>query len=197
VSQETPYRIAVSLVALGSMVTAGYHRIQAARAGEPVSHREEGPALFWAIRLCGVALFVSMIAYLVAPDAWPWARVPLPGAVRWIGAGLGVATIGMLYWTLSTLGTNLTDTVVTRTKHTLVREGPYRWVRHPFYVSMVLLIAATSLLAASWLIAASGLLLFVFLAIRTPREEQKLVERFGDEYRDYMRRTARYVPGVW
>ena len=74
-SQETPYRIAVSLVALGSMVTAGYHHIQAARAGEPVSHREEGPALFWAIRMCGVALFVSMIAYLVAPDAWPWARV--------------------------------------------------------------------------------------------------------------------------
>jgi protein-S-isoprenylcysteine O-methyltransferase Ste14 len=36
----------------------------------------------------------------------------------------------------------------------------------------------------------------VFLAIRTPREEQKLVERFGDEYRDYMRRTARYIPGV-
>lgn len=187
----------MALVAVGSAAVAGYHRYQAARSREAISHREEGRALFFAIRLCGAALLVAMLLYLIDPHLAPWARVPLPAGVRWSGAVLGVATIAMLYWTLSTLGTNLTDTVVTREKHTLVTNGPYRWVRHPFYVSMVLLIAATSLLAASWLIAASGLLLFVFLAIRTPREEQKLVERFGDEYRQYMRRTARYVPGVW
>jgi protein-S-isoprenylcysteine O-methyltransferase Ste14 len=32
------------------------------------------------------------------------------------------------------------------------------------------------------------------MAMRAPREEANLVERFGDEYRNYMKRTGRYLP---
>ena len=44
-----------------------------------------------------------------------------------------VTACGLLVWTFRCLGKNLTDTVVTRQEHTLVMQGPYRWVRHPFY----------------------------------------------------------------
>lgn len=99
-----------------------------------------------------------------------------------------------MYWTLSSLGKNLTDTVVTRAEATLVTYGPYRWVRHPFYVTAGLLMASVTLLAANWLIGVSSLLVLVLLAVRTP-EEQLLIDRFGQQYRDYIAPRAVSSPG--
>ena len=39
-----------------------------------------------------------------------------------------------------------------------------------------------------------GILAFILMAIRTPKEEANLIAKFGDEYREYMRRTGRFLP---
>jgi protein-S-isoprenylcysteine O-methyltransferase Ste14 len=101
---------------------------------------------------------------------------------------------GLLMWTFRCLGKNLTDTVVTRQKHTLVIHGPYRWVRHPFYDSAALLMVAVSLIAANWFLLLTGGLAFVLLVLRTRTEEEKLLARFGEPYRAYMKRTGRFLP---
>ena len=103
---------------------------------------------------------------------------------------------GLLVWTFRCLGKNLTDTVVTRQKHTLVIHGPYRWVRHPFYDSGALLMAAVSLIAANWFLLLTGGLAFVLLVVRTRTEEEKLLARFGEVYRAYMKRTGRFLPRI-
>jgi protein-S-isoprenylcysteine O-methyltransferase Ste14 len=100
----------------------------------------------------------------------------------------------LLTWTFRTLGPNLTDTVVTRRDATLVTTGPYRWVRHPFYVAFALAVVADSLATANWFLALTGGLLLLLLVIRTRKEEEKLVARFGDDYRRYMARTGRFFP---
>jgi protein-S-isoprenylcysteine O-methyltransferase Ste14 len=87
-----------------------------------------------------------------------------------------------------------TGTVVTRAQATLVTCGPYRWVRHPFYVTAALLMASVTILTANWLIGATSLVVLALLAMRTPREEAMLIARFGQQYRDYMARTGRFVP---
>ncbi len=92
------------------------------------------------------------------------------------------------------MGKNLTDTVHVRADATLVTSGPYRWVRHPYYVSTALLIASVTLLTANWFIGLSGLVCLALLVLRTPKEEQKLIERFGDDYRRYMETTGRFLP---
>ena len=95
---------------------------------------------------------------------------------------------------VSNLGKNLTDTVVTRKDHTLVTRGPYRYVRHPFYLSCALCVLGGSVAMANWFIPLAGAIPFGFLVARTRIEEEKLVERFGVEYQDYMRRVGRFVP---
>jgi protein-S-isoprenylcysteine O-methyltransferase Ste14 len=120
--------------------------------------------------------------------------MPLPVWIRWIGVVTGVLCSLLMYWTLSSLGKNLTDTVVTRAEAKLVTHGPYRWVRHPFYVTATLLMASVTVLTANWLIGVSCVAVLAFLAVRTPKEEQMLIERFGQEYRDYMARTGRFFP---
>jgi len=50
------------------------------------------------------------------------------------------------------------------------------------------------LVTANWFVFATGCLVFALLVIRCRTEEEKLIERFGDEYRAYAQRTGRFVP---
>jgi protein-S-isoprenylcysteine O-methyltransferase Ste14 len=190
---ETPFRIAVLLILLLSMSVGSYYRWRAA-AGGRVSHREEGYLFAIVLRLGGLCVWISVLAYLVAPASVAWAALPLPTWLRWCGVPIGALGPPLMYWTLSSLGRNLTDTVVTRPEATLVTRGPYRWVRHPFYVTAAVLMLSVTLLSANALIGASAAAVLLLLALRTPKEEQMLVARFGDDYRQYMARTGRFFP---
>ena len=191
---ETPFRISLLVVIILAMSIGAYHRLQAASSGEKISHKEEGYAFAIVLRLAGVFLWISTFGYLVLPAGFQWASLPLPIWLRWLGVAAGIFCTLLFYWTLSSLGKNLTDTVVTRAAATLVTHGPYRWVRHPFYVTAALLMASVTLLSANWFIGVSSLLVLSLLAIRTPKEEQMLIAKFGDEYRDYMAKTGRFIP---
>lgn len=190
---ETPFRIALVIVILLTMAVTAYHRIQA-RSGEKISHKEEGYLFATVLRLAGLALWISTFGYLIFPAAFQWASMPLPVWLRWTGVITGALCSLLMYWTLSSLGKNLTDTVVTRAEAKLVTQGPYRWVRHPFYVTAALLMASVTLLTANWLIGVSSVAVLALLAVRTPKEEKMLIERFGQEYRDYRARTGRFFP---
>ncbi len=126
-----------------------------------------------------------------------WSSVPLPVWVRWIGVAIGVLGALLLTWTFHCIGKNITDTVVTRKEHFLVTTGPYRWVRHPFYVAFALAMLANSLVTANWFVFATGAVVLLLLVIRTSKEEEKLIERFGDEYRQYMATTGRFWPRLF
>lgn len=190
---DSAYRLALFVLLAGSVAIGVYYR-RRAETGEPLLRREEGLFILFSLRLLGLALLLATLGYLIAPESVEWGTVPLPNAVRSTGAVAGLAGLGLMIWTLRSLGRNLTDTVVTRQEHTLVVSGPYRLVRHPYYVTTLLLVIAAFLLSANGLIGGLGLLVFVLLAIRTPIEERKLIERFGDDYRDYIKHTGRFFP---
>lgn len=170
-----------------------YHRIKAHRP-EPLDRRQEGLFVLATLRPIGVTFMIGSIVYMVNPARMAWSEVWLPAWLRWVGLGLLPLLAGLLFWTLHSLGTNLTDTVVTRKEHTLVVRGPYHWVRHPFYCCIGLLIVAVSLVAANWFLMITGALTLAVMVVRTSTEEAKLVARFGDDYRRYMASTNRFVP---
>ena len=129
--------------------------------------------------------------------AWmSWASMPLPMWLRWIGVVVLCIASALLWWTFRSLGKNLTDTVVTRQAHTLVVDGPYRWVRHPFYDCTALLALAVSLITGNWFFLLGGVVLHGLFMIRTRTEERNLLARFGDDYRDYVGRTGRFLPKI-
>src|SRR5438552_611264 len=128
---ETPFRIALLVIMVATMPVVVYHRWQAAASGERISHKDEGYLFAILLRLAGLGIWVSTFAYLLFPGSVQWARWPLPTWVRWFGVAVGGFLPALMFWTLSSLGKNLTDTVVTRAEATLVTQGSYRWVRHP------------------------------------------------------------------
>jgi protein-S-isoprenylcysteine O-methyltransferase Ste14 len=57
-----------------------------------------------------------------------------------------------------------------------------------------MLFISFGVMADNWFIAALGILAFMAMAKRTPQEETNLIEKFGDEYREYMKHTGRFLP---
>jgi len=193
-SGEQPFRIALLAGVVLLFAVAIPHRVRS-RTDEQLDRRQEGLFIMIALRVAGAAAWLGTFAYLINPSWMAWSQLPLPAWLRWCGLGAAAATAVLLSSTMRHLGPNLTDTVVTRREHALVVDGPYHWVRNPFYVCAALLMAAVGLLTASAFVLAAGIAAIALLVARTKIEEAKLIERFGDRYRDYMRTTPRFVPG--
>jgi protein-S-isoprenylcysteine O-methyltransferase Ste14 len=149
------------------------------------------------LRASALFLFGVVMMNAIAPSLAPWSRIALPEPARLVGVVIALLCIPPLVaWTQRALGDNVTTTVTTRAEHTLVTRGPYRWVRHPLYTLGLTLFLSLALISASWLLAAGIGLAYVFVLRRTPIEEAKLAERFGEAYRSYQRRTGPYLPRI-
>jgi len=184
------------LIALMAIVLpiALYHRIRSQSTREPLDRRQEGVFILATLRPIGILLWIAVFAFMISPRSMAWSSMLLAREIRWMGVAFAVVAGVALTWTLRSIGPNLTDTVVTRRQHTLVMHGPYRWVRHPFYDCVALLMAGVALITANWAILIGSAAMFALFVLRTSREEANLVARFGDAYRTYMRSTGRFLP---
>src|SRR2546423_12014456 len=108
-SSETPFRLALLGIFIPTVMIAFYHRLRAASSAERVSRKEEGYAFAAALRLAGLCVFICTGAYLANSSWIRSAALPLPGWLRWIGAGFGGLAVVLISWTLTSLGKNLTD----------------------------------------------------------------------------------------
>lgn len=190
------FRMILIVVFFAVLPVGLYYRIKSQATREKLDRRQEGLFILATLRPVALVFWLGVFAYMIDPAWMAWAAVPLPEWMRWVGAGLCIPAVGLLFWTFRTLGPNLTDTVVTRASHTLVTAGPYRWVRHPFYGAMTLWIVAISLAAANWFLLLTGALVVLLIVVRTRTEEEKLLARFGDAYQAYRSRTGRFLPKV-
>jgi protein-S-isoprenylcysteine O-methyltransferase Ste14 len=193
-ADDQTFRLILALGMAAFLPVAVYHRVRSQSSGESLDRSQEGLFILLTLRPCGLAAMGGLVAFLLNPSWMSWASVPLPVSLRWAGVAIGVPTVALGIWTFRSIGRNITDTVVTRREHTLVTSGPYRLVRHPFYVTTALGLLANSLTTANWFIALAGAAALALIVIRTTTEEAKLVERFGDDYRRYMARTGRFLP---
>jgi protein-S-isoprenylcysteine O-methyltransferase Ste14 len=193
-NDDQVFRAALLAIVLAVFPVAIYHRLKSQATGEKLDRRQEGLFILATLRPMGIALMLAVVAYLIDPANMAWSSIPLHAWLRWVGVGVSAMAAALLIWTFRRLGKNLTDTVVTRREHTLVVDGPYRWVRHPFYVSAALFVLGASLTAANWFLFVTGCFVVGLLIIRTRTEEEKLLARFGVSYQAYMERTGRFVP---
>ncbi len=193
-SDEQAFRIILFVGMLIVVPVLRYHRIRAREGGDKLNRRCEGSFILLTLRPFAAAAFLALLFYVIDPRLMSWSAVSLPIWLRWMGV-LGAATAAiLLFYVLFSLGTNLTDTVVTRARHSLVTSGPYRWVRHPFYAAFALGLASNAVVTANWFLAFTGLCTVVLIIARTKIEEQKLIDRFGSQYENYMLRTGRFFP---
>lgn len=195
---ENIFRSVAAVILFTGIGISGYYRRKADKdTGEKIPRKVDGTVLMTFIKIGGLLLWFSPLVYLINPVWMAWSKIGLPESIRWLGVGTGSGCVLGIYWLFSSLGNNISPTSATRKQHRLVTSGPYRWIRHPLYTVGSSLFISFGMMADNWFIAALGIVTFILMAIRTPREEANLIEKFGDEYRNYMKTTGRFFPKLF
>ena len=128
-------------------------------------------------------------------------RLPWPGGPVWpfaAGMVLIAAGIGLRIWSIAILGRFFQYWIKVQPGHRVVTGGPYRYVRHPSYTGIALVLAGIALACDDvWGLVAVAVLGGAGLAVRIRAEERQLTDSLGEEYERFAAGRKRLVPGVW
>lgn len=152
-------------------------------------------------------LWLNILVIAAATVAAGWLTGALSSAGPWRFGSAELTVAGLLVmwtglavriWAIVVLGKSFRTTVEVDSGQQVVDSGPYRWVRHPSYTGIVLLMAGLGLVYGNWPALAILLALPVGVLIhRILVEEAVLTEAMGTAYAEYAARTKRLVPGLW
>lgn len=157
--------------------------------------RRHGFYRFFAL-VATMALLVLNIPWWFA-DAWTPLRV-IDTALLYVALAL-VASGFFSLWRHGQPGPERDDAALLafeKTRH-LVRCGIYRWIRHPMYLSLLLVAWGSMLKQVTPLTLVLALMATGFVVLAVRADERECAAWFGEPYRDYMRHSRRFIPGVW
>ncbi len=142
-----------------------------------------------------LAYFGSIIPYLIGFEWMAWSQIPFyPDFLRWLGVGLALLSVPLLGWIHLILDRQYSPCLQIKESHSLITEGPYKRVRHPMYTVLNMFSFGISLLTANFLIIGFATLVLIPFPFVAKKEEQMLLETFGEEYEKYMKQTGRFFP---
>ncbi|HSK89602.1 MAG TPA: protein-S-isoprenylcysteine O-methyltransferase [Anaerolineales bacterium] len=143
-------------------------------------------------------LFLGMFIVPVIYAATNWldfANYTLPAWTGWLGVLLLAGAIFVFWRAHVDLGVNWSPSLEIREKHELITRGIYRVIRHPMYASQWLWVIAQPLVLQNWIAGFLNLLVFIaFYFLRVKAEEQLMLDSFGTQYQEYMKKTGRVLP---
>ncbi|NTU78586.1 MAG: isoprenylcysteine carboxylmethyltransferase family protein [Chloroflexales bacterium] len=182
------------LFALGWAITNAIRLPSTLRASRNRSVATRTDWLDQLLRL-GIVAFTVLPWTALVTDWLASADYALPVVIRWLGVALFAAGLWVLYRAHADLGRGFAHELRVVEQQRLITAGIYAHIRHPIYAALVLIGLGQALLLDNWLAGPAGLVwLALMLPRRIPREEQMLLEHFGDAYRTYCGRTGRLLP---
>jgi protein-S-isoprenylcysteine O-methyltransferase Ste14 len=147
------------------------------------------------VRVFGFLFVIGLLVSFALNPPWISAlAAPFPAWLRAAGFAVGLCGLALWIWSQIALGTLWSANLMLRKTHTLITSGPYAAIRHPLYVGMIGWSVGLALVAANWILVAVAAVVSSVFVLRVPKEEQMLLEKFGVEYREYIRRTGSFFP---
>ena len=184
--------IAETLLLLSLAVWFVFEGRQALQRRTEATDSDRGSLMVLRIAIIGgVLLAATALRLMAAPLPYNPALFAVCLVVIWAG-------IGLRYWSFRSLGRYFTFTVMTSTDQPVIMTGPYRFLRHPSYLGLLLVLAGLGLSLGSWLSFAAMVLVPLAGFINRIRiEEAALSATLGSAYTDYARSRKRLIPFVW
>jgi protein-S-isoprenylcysteine O-methyltransferase Ste14 len=162
---------------------------------DPTARKEDRGSLVVMTIVVGGGVIVACLLPLV------WRGASIAGLQPQVTlAGIGVILLGAVlrWWSIFTLGRYFTMEVAVRSTQSVVQSGPYRFLRHPSYTAILIMLLGVGIVLANWVsivvLLVTGL---IGLGYRVRVEEQALVEALSQPYVDYMSHTKRFIPFVF
>jgi methyltransferase len=132
-------------------------------------------------------------AFLLCCVAEPWLfRREFPGVAGLVALGIALLAQLLRYWAISTLGDRWNTRVIVKPDAAPITTGPYRFIKHPNYVAVVLEMISVPLIHGAWLTAvAFSIGNAALLAVRIRAEERAL----GQSWKQAFSGKNRFIPG--
>ena len=147
---------------------------------------EVGRGHFRVMALVHTAFLFACAAEVVGMDR------AFPGAPGFAALGVALCAQGLRYWAIASLGDRWNVRVIFVPGDEPVTRGPYRFLRHPNYLAVILELAAVPLIHGAWVTAIVFTLLnAAVLFVRVRAEERALGAAYARTFRD----RPRFIPG--
>ena len=185
---ETAFSAAVAVWAVFEFVMRVRQRL---RAGRPATPDASAIVL---VPCLAAAVIATLVLGRHGGRLWP-------GGLVWpvvAGFALIIAGIGLRAWSIATLGRFFQYQIQIQPGHLVVTGGPYRYVRHPSYTGVALVLTGIAVASDDvWSLVAAAVLGGAGLAVRIHAEERQLARALGGEYEQFAAGRKRLVPGLW
>ncbi len=147
--------------------------------------------IIWSIYLTQLCVLIEA-AYFRYPESVHWSTITTVALILMI-SGLAIRT-----WAVFALGRFFTWHISIRDDQTIIKTGPYAFVRHPGYLGAFLTYSGTALFLKAWFAFLFSLIvLFLAFHRRIHCEEKELKANFGSQYDVYCDNVKRLIPGIW
>lgn len=195
VSEDGFFRLIAIIIFISFSILRSTRKSQEASSQAGTYGKESRLWMAWA--RFGYPFWFLSIMFYMADSRWlNNVQLPLPIGLRFFGILVAVVGFILLWWTHHALDDNFSVCLKLKDDHRLIMGGPYRFIRHPMYLSFIVIIASICLISANTAVIVTNILTAVFLCSRINNEEDMMRERFGDEYAEYSMRTGRLLPKI-
>jgi protein-S-isoprenylcysteine O-methyltransferase Ste14 len=121
-----------------------------------------------------------------------------PVLVFALGVVLVVSGVTFRWYSIRVLGKYFSVQLGVQPGQTVMKEGPYRWIRHPSYTGSLVTLLGFGIAFTNWLCLISvPLIVLAGYSYRAHVEEQMLINKLRELYREYMRNTKRFIPFIY
>lgn len=138
----------------------------------------------------------NLIPLVYALTSWlDFANYELPTWIGWLGTIVFAGSGALIWKTHQDLGRSWTPSLAFRDGHYLITDGIHGYLRHPLYSADLLWGVAQMLMLHNWIAGFAYLIMVIpRTLVRIQKEEKVMLEKFGDEYRDYIEKTGGLLP---
>lgn len=190
------------VVALSGLVYWGGVVIQARRVRKKIGRtpnlKPKGTKerLLWVGWTLVILCWILQPLWVRGPGSWYGVQEALVHPAAWV-AGVVLIVLGYAatLWCYAAMGAAWRIGIDEKGTSKLVQVGPYRRIRHPIYGFQMTMLIGAALLLPTWISFAILVIHYVCATIKAVDEERHLTGVFGEEYREFMTRTGRFLPG--
>ena len=146
----------------------------------------------------GMTVIIGVIAAVFVAFAFSQVKIAvLPAWTFYPGIALMIGGILLRQWSIAILGRNFSMLVSVQKEQSIVKGGPYRFIRHPSYTGALLTLIGIGLAVQSWgALLVLVLILGIVYGYRIHIEEKALITHIGKEYIAYMMETKMLIPFI-
>lgn len=155
---------------------------------KPKTYLQKLPVVLSTVTLIGLIISVFQIGTLEYADKY--------NAIRYYGLAMYLVFSWLQVWAYKMLGENYSQDILIKKNHQLIKKGPFKIIRHPQYISQILIDLGGAAATLSLIVAPIAIIQIPFILLRASLEDKLLAKHFGDEFASYRKKSGFIFPFI-